>query len=173
MALLARRSGFTPPPSIFAQQAIPVGSVMLASLLTSLMPFIATAPVIPPLGFMLLLGWRLLRNDLWPVWAALPLGFFDDLFNGAPLGSAMALWTIAFVVVDAVDRRFVWRDHWQDWIIAAAAIALYLIAALLIANLAGGATPLHLLSPQIALAVLAFPIIMRVTAVLDRWRIGR
>lgn len=172
MALLARRSGFEPPPSSFAQQAIPASSVMLASL-APLIPYVATAPVMPPFGYMMLIGWRLLRNDLWPVWAALPLGFFDDLFSGAPLGSAMALWTISFIVIDMIDQRFVWRDHWQDWSIAAAAIALYLMSALAFANITGGGTPLALLSPQVALSVFIFPMITRITAMLDRLRIGR
>jgi len=172
MTLLARRSEFTPPPSSLAQQAIPVASVMLASL-TPLIPAVVTAPIVPPMGFLVLIAWRLLRNDLWPLWAALPLGFFDDLFSGAPLGTAMALWTATFIAIDLIDRRFVWRDHWQDWSIAIGAIACYLVIALAIADATGGATPLPLLSPQVALSVLVFPMVMRAVARLDRWRFGR
>ena len=89
MALLPRRDRFAPPPTAFEQQLIPVVSVLLASLVP-LLPMIASTPVVPPFGFMMLLSWRLMRNDLWPVWAALPLGLFDDMFSGAPIGTAAA-----------------------------------------------------------------------------------
>ncbi len=142
---------------------------MIASL-APLMPMIATTPVMPPFGYMTLLSWRLLRNDLWPVWAALPLGLFDDLFSGAPNGTAMALWTISFVAIDAIDRRFVWRDHVQDWGIATAFVTVYLFVAM---ALSGGGAPLWALLPQIVFSALLLPATGRITAMLDRWRFGR
>ncbi len=169
MALLPRRDRFAPPPTAFEQQLIPVVSVLLASL-APLLPMIANTPVVPPLGFMILLGWRLMRNDLWPVWAALPLGLFDDLFSGAPIGTAAALWTMSFIAIDAIDRRFVWRDHLHDWGIAVAFVAAYLVLALW---LSGGGLPLVMLLPQIIFTALLFPVIARTTAMLDRWRLGR
>ncbi len=169
MALLPRRDRFAPPPTAFEQQLIPVASVMLASL-APLLPVIVTAPLVPPFGFMMLIGWRLLRNDLWPVWAALPLGAFDDLFSGAPIGTAMALWTIAFVAIDAIDRRFVWRDHVQDWGIAVAFVAIYLVLA---SWLSAGIAPLWLLVIQTGFSALLFPVVGRSAAMLDRWRLGR
>lgn len=172
MAIVPRRSGFTPPPNPLVQQAVPVMTVMLASLL-ALMPYIATVPIVPPFGFLVLLSWRLLRTDLWPVWAALPLGAFDDLFNGAPIGTSMALWTIVFVAIDLADRRVVWRNHRQDWMIAAAAIAFVLLGTLAVENLTGGGTPALLLVPQLIVSVLVFPIVSRLTAALDGVRLGR
>jgi rod shape-determining protein MreD len=169
MALLSRRDRFAPPPTAVEQQLIPVISVMLASL-APLLPMIASTPVVPPFGFMMLVGWRLMRNDLWPVWAALPLGIFDDLFSGAPIGTAAALWTMTFIAIDAIDRRWVWRDHFQDWGIAAAFVVAYLVAALW---LSGGGLPLIMLLPQIAFATLLFPVTARIAAMLDRWRLGR
>ena len=169
MALLYRRDRFAPPPSAFEQQLIPVLSVMLASL-APLLPMIATMPILPPLGFMTLLGWRLLRNDLWPVAAALPLGAFDDLFSGAPIGTAMALWTMAFFAIDAIDRRFVWRDQLQDWGIAAVAIAAYILSAV---ALTGAHAPLWVLAVQLTVATLLFPLISRLAAMLDRWRFAQ
>ena len=169
MALLPRRDRFAPPPTAFEQQLIPVVSVMFASL-APLLPMIATAPVVPPFGFMMLLGWRLLRNDLWPVWAALPLGAFDDLFSGAPIGTAMALWTLAFIAIDVIDRRFVWRDHFQDWGIAVMFIAVYLLLAMVMSS---AHAPLWVLVPQLVFAALLFPVIGRITGMLDRWRFGR
>ena len=48
----------------------------------------------------------------------LPLGLFDDLVSGQPLGSAMLLWTLCFLAIDVLEQRLVWRDFWQDWLIA-------------------------------------------------------
>lgn len=173
MALIPRRTEFSPPPGTFFQQAVPAVTVLLASLITAVLPYVATAPIVPPLGFLMLLGWRLLRSDIWPVWGAAPLGLFDDLLNGAPIGTAMALWTISFIAIDLIDRRFVWRDHWQDWAIAAAAITAYLLVALAFETFAGGGTPAILLLPQIIFSILVFPIVSRIAAVFDRWRLGR
>ena len=169
MALLPRRDNFAPPPTAFEQQLIPVVSVMLASL-APLLPMVVSTPIVPPFGFMMLLAWRLLRNDLWPVWAALPLGAFDDLLGGAPVGTAMALWTITFIAIDAIDRRWVWRDHLQDWGIAVAFVAAYLVLALWLSS---GVLPLWVLMPQLVLTALLYPVVARTTAMLDRWRLGR
>ena len=166
---LPRRDKFAPPPTAFEQQLIPVVSVLLGSL-APLLPIIISTPVIPPVGFMMLLGWRLMRNDLWPVWAALPLGIFDDLFSGAPIGTAAALWTMSFIAIDLIDRRWVWRDHLQDWAIAVAFVGAYLLLALW---LSGGAMPLVLLLPQWGFAALLFPVVARTIVMLDRWRLGR
>jgi rod shape-determining protein MreD len=173
MALIARRTEFSPPPGSFMQQAVPAVTVMFASMIVAVIPYVATAPVIPPLGFMMLLAWRLLRSDIWPVWGALPLGLFDDLFSGAPIGTAMALWTITFIAIDMIDRRFVWRDHWQDWAIATAAITAFLLMSLAFENFAGGGTPIILLLPQIVVSILVFPVLSRIAAMFDRMRLGR
>ncbi|CAN5254470.1 hypothetical protein BH09PSE3_BH09PSE3_11860 [soil metagenome] len=172
MIALGRRKPFARPPGRFERQLVPILSVMIASL-APLLPEISTAAVLPPFGFMVLLGWRLLRDDLWPVWVALPLGLFDDIFSGQPLGSAMALWTISFLAIDLIDTRFVWRDHWQDWGIAAFAIAAELTLALGIAHLTGGAMSAVFLLPQFAVSILLFPLIARVCAMLDRFRLAR
>ncbi|MBA3897257.1 MAG: rod shape-determining protein MreD [Sphingomonadaceae bacterium] len=172
MALVRRHTRFDPPPSALERQLVPVVSVMLASL-APLLPFVATEPLLPPFGFMTLLAWRLLRVDLWPVWAALPLGAFDDLFSGQPIGSAMAIWTVALLVLEAVDGRLVWRDHWQNWAIAACAIALELLFALGLAMVGGGATAPWFLLPQFVLSILLFPVVARICASLDRRRFAR
>jgi len=163
-----RRSRFDAPPSAFEQQAIPVASVMIASL-APLLPVVFTTPVVPPLGFVMLLAWRLTRTDLWPAWGALPLGLFDDLFSGQPIGSAMASWTLALIAIDMIDTRFVWRDYKQDWALAAALIIAQILFGLAVA---GGTTSAIWLVPQMLLAMLAFPMCARIAAVFDRWRIG-
>lgn len=159
---------FAPEPSPIALWAIPVASVMLGSLVT-ILPLIATFPVLPPFGLMMLLAWRLLRPETIRIWYPLPFGFFDDLVSGQPLGSAMLLWTLGFLIVDLLDRRLVSRDFWQDWVLAAGAIAFCLIAGRLLA------TPLAahvdtLLLFQVVAAVLLYPFVARLVASLDARR---
>lgn len=151
---------------------VPVLTVLAGSL-TAALPIVADWPMLPPFGLLMLLAWRLLRPEMWPAWIALPLGLFDDLLSGQPLGSAMALWTIVFVAFDMMDNRAVWRDYWMDWLAAAAAILFCLVGGVgLLAFTTGGG---HLLAivPQALTTILLFPAAMRLCAALDRWRLAR
>ncbi len=147
---------------------IPALSVMAGSALT-LLPMIATFPILPPFGLMMLLGWRLARPDALPVWAPLLLGLFDDLISGQPFGSAMLLWSVSFLVIDLLDQRLVWRDFWQDWLLAAGAICACLIAGRLIASPIGAHVDTVLLL-QAIISLMLFPLISRLIAWLDRKR---
>lgn len=141
-------------------------SVMLGSLMT-LLPVIAVVPVLPPFGLMMLLGWRMTRGDSMRVWAAVPLGLFDDLVSGQPMGSAMLLWTLCVLVIDVLDTRLVWRDFWQDWLIASGAIGFCLIGGRLIATDFGAHVDTALLV-QGAIACALFPLVSRLCAWMDR-----
>lgn len=165
----APRSTIDRAPSNFRREAVPIGSTMLASM-APVLPFVVLSPSIPPFGLMMLLAWRSLHRTLWPVWMAVPLGFFDDLFSGQPIGSAMLLWTLAFLAIELFDRRMVWRDFWQEWGVASALIALVLAGGLLIANMGDGDTKLIVIVPQILFSALLFPLITRFCRFLDGWR---
>lgn len=121
-------------PSNFRLTGTPVITVMLGSSITVL-PVIAQAPVMPPFGLLLLLSWRLLRPELWRVWIGVPLGLFDDIMSGQPIGSAMFLWTMMLIGIDAVEHRMVWRSYRQDWLIAAAAIIFCIAGGLFFARI--------------------------------------
>lgn len=144
---------------------VAAGTVMAASLVT-LLPIVATVPILPPLGLLLLVAWRLRSPDILPIWAAAPLGLFDDLFSGQPLGSAMALWTLALIAVDVIDMRLVWREFGHDWLIAGGAVAGFLIAARIVA------TPIvahvdTVLLLQIGIAVALYPLAAMLCARID------
>lgn len=164
------RSRLGREPSPVQLQAVPIATTMLGSLLP-LLPMIATAPVLPPLGFLFLLAWRMLHRNLWPVWMALPLGFFDDLLSGNPLGSSMMLWTVSFLLLEILDRRMMWRDFRQEWAIAAVLIIAFIAFQLGIAHMLGGATPLAVMIPQMILSILAFPLVARACVAIDQWRL--
>lgn len=152
--------------------AAPVASVMLASAATML-PFVADAPLLPPLGFLMLIAWRMLRSDLWPVWIGLPLGAWDDLASGQPIGSAMALWTIVMLAMDALDRRVVWRDHWIDWAVGGIALLFVLVAGALLARTGNLLEVSLLVGPQFLFSLFLLPAAMLIVGRLDRWRLMR
>ncbi|WP_443972130.1 rod shape-determining protein MreD [Sphingobium sp. CR28] len=168
MPLNATRLGRQRTP--FRIKATPIISVMLASLATAL-PIVAQSPILPPFGLMLFLAWRLLRPELWPVWIGLPLGAFDDLASGQPLGTGMVLWTLILLGIELDSRRHLFRDYLQDWLIAAVAIAVWLVGGGLIVRLSGHGGPVVQLLPQIGYSILLFPLVVRVCATLDRWRL--
>lgn len=151
----------------------PVVSVMLGSLIPSILPVVALSPIMPPLGLMTLLAWRLLRPELWPLWIGLPLGFFDDIVTGHPVGTAMCLWTLALIVIDMASVRLLWRDYAQDWLIASIAIITVIAMSWLLMHFApgGGGGPFRQLAPQLLLSPFIFPVVARLCARLDRWRL--
>lgn len=161
-------SAFAPQTSPTGQWLIPVASVMAGSLVT-ITPFVATFPILPPFGLMMLIGWRLLRPDALRVWAPIPFGFFDDLVSGQPTGSAVMLWSMAFLAIDMLDQRLVSRDFWQDWVLAAGAIAFSLIGGRLIATGIEAHVDTLLLF-QVIVAVLLYPFVARLVAWLDHKR---
>ena len=66
-------------PSPVLAHTLPWLTILLGSMIPGWL-LIASAPVMPPLGFLLFIAWRQLRPGLLPIWSALPLGLFDDLF---------------------------------------------------------------------------------------------
>lgn len=145
----------------------------LAGSAMALLPVIATEPIVPPFGLMILLAWRLLRPEIWPVWAALPLGLADDLMSGHYLGTAMILWTVAFLVLEWVDQLLLLREGWIEWAIAAVALPVLGVGAWALSQPADSHTSVFTILPQTIGAILLFPWILRLTAALDTWRLKR
>lgn len=152
-------------------RVVPAISVMVGSMITTL-PIIEAQPLLPPFGLLIFLGWRLMRPGLWPLWAGLPLGLFDDIFSGQPFGSGGLLWSLAMLILEGIDSRAHWRDHIQDWIIAGLLIIFVLLGGWWTTGLAHNRPGLIVLLPQIMLSVLIFPLAVRLCARLDKWRLA-
>lgn len=158
--------------SAFRKAGVPIASVLAGSL-TPLLPIVASAPVLPPFGLMALISWQILRPGLWPVWAGVPFGMFDDIVSGQPVGSAVLLWSIILIAIDLIDQRYIWRNYWQDWFIAAVSIILALAGGLAINNFLVSDIRLSVLYPQMILAIFTFPLVLRLVAKLDHVRLKR
>jgi rod shape-determining protein MreD len=149
-------------------RAIPWATVMAGSLVT-IIPVVATIPLLPPFGLVMLLAWRLLARFSFRPWAAAPLGFFDDLVSGQPLGSAVLLWSLAFVAIDMIEQRLAFRDHWQDWLIASGLIAACVLAGRFIAVPVSAHVDTVLIA-QIVVAMMVFPLAARIVAAIQNKR---
>jgi len=158
--------------SMLLAYGLPWATILLGSL-TPWLPIIAPAPVLPPLGFLVMLAWRLLRPGLLPPWAGLPLGLFDDLYSGQPMGSGVLLFSFALIIVELVEIRFPWRNFWLDWLTASSIVVPYIVVAALLSGAELTPVQLGVIAPQILLSVVLFPIIARMVAMLDRLRLMR
>jgi len=156
----------------FRHRYVPLLSTIFAILL-ALMPFIFSAPFVPDLGFLVLIAWRLLRPEIWGAGTALGLGLLSDLVAGNPMGQSMLLWTSTFLVFDLIDSRLGFRDYLMDWAIAAGAIFIHSLGAWYIALLMGSDVRFIVVAPQIAVGILAYPVVTRIVLALDRWRLVR
>lgn len=174
-ALTGRFRGLGKPrinrgPSATLAISLPWLLVMLGSVLPN-WPMIASGPVLPPLGFILLVAWQQLRPGLFPVWAGLPLGLFDDLHSGQPFGSAVVLWSATMILLDLVETSLPWRGVALNWGVASVVISLYLVFAARLADAAGGHSNLLNLGPQVLLSLLAYPVAAMVVGTVDRLRL--
>ncbi|HEU0044833.1 rod shape-determining protein MreD [Sphingomonas sp.] len=160
-----RSAPLAPPPPSPPVRALPWLTVITGSLLTAL-PIVATVPLLPPFGLLVLLAWRLLNQHALRRWAAAPLGLFDDLVSGQPLGSAVLLWSLAFLLIELIEQRLAFRDYWQDWVIATGLIAFCVIGGRVIAVPLGAHVDTTMLLQGIAAALL-FPVATRVVAWAD------
>jgi len=152
---------------------VPLISTMAAILLGPMLPLVATSPWVPNLGFLVLLTWRLMRPEIWPIWAAAAFGLVADIVSGAPLGQSTLLWTAVFLGLDSLDAWMGVRDYWFDWAAAAAAILFHSVGVWYIALLMHSDVAFWIMIPQLVMTVLAYPIAARIVLSLDRWRLSR
>jgi len=168
--IYGRRINRAPDP--WRVRLVPYASIMLASVLPVLL-IADTMPLLPSLGFLLLLAWRMVRPGLLPLWAGAPLGAFDDLVSGQPFGCAIFLWSLAMIAIELIETRFPWRGFWLDWFTASVMSVVYWLASLLFSGASLTPEMVGAAAPQALLAILLYPIITRIVAGLDRFRLAR
>src|SRR3546814_15467567 len=85
----------------------------------------------------------------------------------------MFLWTATLIGIEAMNSRLLWRDYWQEWLIASIRISFCLLGGIYFARLSSGGGSVLIVLPQNALSKLLFPYIVRFCAFVDRWRLPR
>jgi rod shape-determining protein MreD len=162
------------PPAMWRIISVPLVTTIFAIALPTMLPLIANSPVLPPFGLLVFLCWHLLRTEMWPVWIGIPLGLVDDLFSGAPFGTAVFLWTVTSIFIHYLSQKILWRGFWHDWLIASLLIAcIQLVSAKFSHPHAEWAKLLLMTAPQIISSILLFPLFVRLVATVDRFRLKR
>ncbi len=151
---------------------IPAMTVVAASAL-ALLPIVTEVGWVPDFGFLLLLSWRLLRSDAIPSWWAAPLGFANDVLTGVPIGLSVTIWSGAFLALDLLDRRTMWRDYWVEWALAALLLLANDVIRWRIDALMGARHEFAVVWSPLIIAILVFPLAAWAASALDRWRLGR
>lgn len=151
---------------------VPAVSIMIGTYLAAL-PIVSMSGWFPDFGFLVLIAWRLLRNDAFPAWWAAPLGLFNDLITGTPVGLSVAVWTAAMLLLDLADRRTMWRGYWLEWALAAVLLLGNEAAEWRVAQVMGASLPFLTVVPPLLISILAFPIVAFIVSRVDRWRLGR
>ncbi len=151
-------------------KGLPWLTIMLASM-ANFSPIIASAPIMPPIAYMMLLAWRMLRPGMLPLWAGLPLGLFDDLYSGQPFGSGILLWSATMLAMEIVDEQFRWRGFAADWAVACGLTAVYLFLCSTLATIATGYLLPIVIGPQIFVSLALYPVMTGIVALLDRLRL--
>ncbi|MGN6154970.1 MAG: rod shape-determining protein MreD [Sphingomicrobium sp.] len=164
-----RKIGKGPIPGA---EAVPAASVILGILLSTL-PIVSQTGWFPDFGFLMLIGWRLLRGDVWPSWWAAPLGLVNDLVTGCPVGLSVAAWTASMLALDLLDRRTIWRDYWIEWALASLLILFDEAAQWQVSSWMGAKVPFSFMFPPVLISIAAFPVTAWVVGRLDHWRLGR
>ncbi|MCW1403183.1 rod shape-determining protein MreD [Novosphingobium sp. MW5] len=152
--------------------AMPWLSIMLASVVPQWLS-IFSAPVLPPFGYLMLVAWRQVRPGVLPVWAGLPLGLFDDLYSGMPLGSGILLWSVTLIGMELLEARYPWRGVLVDWLAGSVMVTAYILFGCLIlkhAEITVMPTPVLF---QVLASALLFPLVGRFAAWCDRLRLVR
>lgn len=170
-AALGQNADIGRGPKKLARYA-PAASVAAATLL-SLLPIVTQVGWFPDLGFLLLIAWRLLRGDAIVAWWAAPLGLFNDLVTGGPIGASMVIWTGSMLLLDLADRRTMWRDYWIEWLLAAVLLFINEVIRWRVDMAMNASSPFSSIWPPLLIAVLVFPLAAWAASALDRWRLGR
>ncbi|WP_260921725.1 rod shape-determining protein MreD [Novosphingobium sp. 9] len=157
-------------PSPVLAHVVPWLTIVLCSMVPGWL-LIASAPVLPPFGFLTYLAWRQLRPGLLPIWAGLPLGFVDDLFSGQPIGFAVLSWSLAAIALDLVETRLPWRNFITEWLVAVSLVITYILLGLGVADIDGAHAMVQVIVPQLVISLLFYPLVGRVIAAADRFRL--
>ena len=151
---------------------VPWATILLASYIQSI-PIATAGPLLPPIGFLFLLAWRLLRPGVLPIWSGIIFGMWDDLFSGQPFGSAILLFSAAMLAIELIEMRFPWRGFAQDWLIAATIAVVYILVATLVSGSTLSLPLFAAIVPQLLLSIIVYPFIAFIVSRLDKLRMMR
>lgn len=150
-------------------------------LLLMLAPLPLVVPAMPALGLMAVLAWALLQPELMPPWVAFLIGGIADLLFGQPLGVNATSFALAAGAMRLAAPMMGRNGLMFDWLAVSVLLLLVMLLTGPLMALAGRAAALMpLLLMQWLTSVLAWPLLARACAAMQRrlaatapqWRAG-
>ena len=140
----------------------------VALLVLMLAPVPLSVPAMPHLALMGVLVWAMLQPALMPPWLAFCIGGLADLLFGLPLGVNATLFAVATGVMRLSGRLFGRHGSGFDWLLVAGVLLGVLVLTGPLLALAGRPTPVSPLLWQWLTSVLAWPLVARICAAIQR-----
>lgn len=148
-------------------RTVPALTVFASTLLMALPAPLAWG-VIPQVPLLFVLIWASLAPRLMPAPLALVLGVLADLVTGLPLGINAFLFPAAVVAVRIAESRTEVRSLFLDWFFAAVVVLCANIVAWQMLAFTGRPGPLLPMLAQAVLTILAWPLVVRIAARIQR-----
>ncbi|MEI6486793.1 MAG: rod shape-determining protein MreD [Sphingomonadales bacterium] len=140
----------------------------IAFLVLMLAPVPVSFPAMPHLALMGVLAWATLQPGLMPPWVAFLIGALADLLFAQPVGVNATLFAVATGLMRMSDRVFGRHGPTFDWALIAAVLLGVALATAPLMALAGQPTEVLPLLWQWATSVLAWPLVARICAAIQR-----
>lgn len=154
--------------------------VSIACLLAMLAPLPLVIPAMPQLGLMAVLAWTILQPGLMPPWLAFFVGALADLLFGQPLGVCATSYALAVGGQRLIAPLLGRSGLIFDWLVIGALLLVAMLLTAPLMALAGRPAPLLPLLLQWLTSILAWPLVARSCAAIQRrlaastpvWRFG-
>ena len=140
----------------------------VALLVLMLAPLPLAVPAVPHLALMGVLVWAMLQPALMPPWLAFCIGALTDLLFGQPLGVNATLFAVATGTMRLSGRAFGRHGSGFDWLLVAGILFGFMVLTGPLMALAGRPTPVLPLLWQWLTSVMAWPLVVRVCAAIQR-----
>ncbi|WP_164158351.1 rod shape-determining protein MreD [Sandarakinorhabdus rubra] len=142
--------------------------VSILLLLVMVAPLPLPLPAMPQLSLMAVLAWALLQPQLMPPWIAFLVGGVADLLFGLPLGVNATGFAVSAGLMRLLSPLFGRNGLMFDWLAVSGLLLCHALLAGPLMALAGQPVPLWPLALQWLTSILAWPLVARFCAALQR-----
>lgn len=142
--------------------------VSVALLVLMLAPLPLAVPALPHLALMSVLVWAMLQPALMPPWLAFLIGALADLLFGQPIGVNATLFAMAAGFMRLSGRLFGRHGAGFDWLLVIAVLLGFTLLTGPLMALAGRPTPVLPLLWQWLTSSIAWPLVARACAAIQR-----
>jgi rod shape-determining protein MreD len=142
--------------------------VSIGFLLLMLAPLPLVVPAMPQLGLMAVLAWALIQPGLMPPWLAFLVGALADLLFGQPLGVSAVCFALAAGTLRTAAPLLGKGGLLFDWLLISLLLLAFMMLTAPLMALAGRPGPVLPLLLQWLTSILAWPLVARSCAAIQR-----